>query len=216
MPKALIVANWKMHKTATEAAAFVQALQQYPQPEDRTMIICPPFTILGVLRNQGVPYGAQNMHWEEKGAFTGEVSASMLVDQGCSYVIIGHSERREHFGETDGTVAKKVDAALANNLMPIVCVRSVEEVTPDLVGKEIAIAYEPVWAIGTGKAATPEQAQEVHAQIRKLVGPDVSILYGGSVTADNAGSLMAQPDVNGLLVGGASLDADQFWKIVNY
>ncbi|MBI4407839.1 MAG: triose-phosphate isomerase [Candidatus Kerfeldbacteria bacterium] len=208
----LLVANWKMNHGITEAAEFIQFLENAEISSDREFVVCPPFTSLHLFKN--IPHGAQNMHWEESGAFTGEVSAAMLKELGCTYVIIGHSERRQHFGETDDIVAKKVATALAHGLTPIVCVRSVDEVTPALVGKEIVIAYEPVWAIGTGKAATPEHAQDIHSQIRKRVGDTVRILYGGSVSAENASSLMAQPDVNGLLVGGASLDVNIFLKII--
>lgn len=210
----LIVANWKMNKSSGGTAEFLSTLKAAQLPSDREVVICPPFTSLHLFGD--VVHGAQDLHWEESGAFTGEISASMLKDVGCSYVIIGHSERRQYFGETDETVAKKIDAALAHGLTPIVCVRSVEEVTPALVGKDIAIAYEPVWAIGTGKAATPEQAQAIHAEVRAKVGNKVRILYGGSVTAKNTFSLMAQPDVNGLLVGGASLDVTEFLKIAQY
>ncbi len=216
MLKPLLVANWKMNHGIAEAAEFLKTLKSTELLGDRELVICPSFTSLFAFKNSGLVYGAQNMHWEESGAFTGEVSASMLKELGCSYVLIGHSERRQLFGETDETVAKKVTVALAHGLTPIVCVRSIDEVTPALVGKDIVIAYEPVWAIGTGKAATPEHAQEVHTAIRKLVGESVRIIYGGSVTVDNASSLMAQPDVNGLLVGGASLDVTNFLNIMQY
>jgi len=212
----LIVANWKMNHSIIQTADFIRLLQTKKLPQDRTIVICPSFISLFAFKNSGLMYGAQNMHWEEQGAYTGEISATMLKEVGCSYVIIGHSERRQYFGETDETVAKKVTTALQYDLMPIVCVRSIEEVTPALIGKNIVIAYEPVWAIGTGKAATPEQAQEVHAQIRAKVGDEVRILYGGSVSSENAASLMAQADVNGLLVGGASLDVEQLVQIVKY
>lgn len=212
----LIVANWKMNHSIIQTADFIRLLQTKKLPQDRNIVICPSFISLFAFKNSGLMYGAQNMHWEEQGAYTGEISATMLKEVGCSYVIIGHSERRQYFGETDETVTKKVVTALQHGLTPIVCVRSVEEVTPELVGKDIVIAYEPVWAIGTGQAATPEEAQEVHAQIRAKVGDQVRILYGGSVSPDNAASLMAQPDVNGVLVGGASLDVEQFLQIVQY
>lgn len=213
MLKPLLVANWKMSQgRIADGAEYLKTLKQAQLPADREIVICPPFTSLHMFGD--IPHGAQNMYWEESGAYTGEVSAMMLKELGCTYVIIGHSERRQHFGETDETVAKKVTAALAHGLTPIVCVRSVEEVTPALMGKPIVIAYEPVWAIGTGKAATPEHAQEVHAAIRALVGDQIRIIYGGSVTADNAASLMAQLDVNGLLIGGASLDVITFLSII--
>ena len=206
MLKPLIVANWKMN--------FGPVMDQLAVPPDREVVICPPFTSLHLFQN--IPHGGQNMHWEQSGAYTGEVSAMMLKELGCTYVIIGHSERRQYFGETDETVAKKVDAALQVELTPIVCVRSVEEVTPTLLGKPIVIAYEPVWAIGTGNAATPEHAQEIHSSIRALVGDTVRILYGGSVNETNAGALMAQSNVDGLLVGCASLEVITFLKIIQY
>lgn len=206
MLKPLIVANWKMN--------VGPIMDQLVVPSDRDVVICPPFTSLHLFQN--IPHGGQNMHWEESGAFTGEVSASMLKGLGCTYVILGHSERRHYFNETNEIVSKKVVTALQHDLIPIVCVRSVEEVTPDFVGKAIVIAYEPVWAIGTGNAATPKHAQEIHSQIRKLVGEQVRILYGGSVNATNTAGFLAQPDVNGLLVGGASLDVTTFLKIVQY
>lgn len=201
-----------MNQGIAETTEFLKTLNTAQLPNDREVVVCPSFTLLHMFGD--VPHGGQNMHWEEAGAFTGEVSAVMLKELGCTYVIIGHSERRQHFGETDETVAKKVTAALAHGLTPIVCVRSVEEVTAALVGKPVVIAYEPVWAIGTGKAATPEHAQEVHAAIRAIMGDQIRILYGGSVTADNAASLMAQPDVNGLLIGGASLNVATFLSII--
>ena len=208
----LIVANWKMNHGIAKTSEFVTFLKNAELPKDREIVICPPFTSLHLFG--AVPHGGQDLHWEKSGAYTGEISVSMLKDLGCTYVLVGHSERRQYFGETDETVAKKVAAALTAGLMPIVCVRSVEEVTPALVGKAIVIAYEPVWAIGTGKTATPEQAQEVHSKIRALVGESVRILYGGSVNETNASALMAQPDVDGLLVGGASLDVITFLKII--
>lgn len=203
-----------MNYGIAETAEFVRIIENAKVPKDRELVICPSFTSLHLFKD--IPHGAQNMHWEESGAYTGEVSAGMLKELGCTYVLIGHSERRQYFHETDETVAKKVDAALQVELTPIVCVRSVEEVTPTLLGKPIVIAYEPVWAIGTGNAATPEHAQEVHSQIRQLVGDQVRILYGGSVNETNAKGFMEQPDVNGLLVGGASLEVTTFLKIVQY
>lgn len=208
----LIVANWKMNNGIAESAEFIKILENAEIFEAREFVICPPFTALHLFG--GVPHGGQNMHWEESGAYTGEVSAGMLKELGCTYVLIGHSERRQYFHETNETVSKKVATALKYDLTPIVCVRSVEEVTPDLVGKDIVVAYEPVWAIGTGKAATPEHAQEIHAQIRAKVGEAVRILYGGSVTEANAAGFLTQPDVSGLLVGGTSLDVTKFLKIV--
>lgn len=203
-----------MNHGIAKTAEFIKFLENAEFFPDREVVICPSFTSLHLFGD--VPHGGQNMHWEESGAYTGEVSASMLKELGCTYVLIGHSERRQYFHETDETVAKKVNTALKVGLIPIVCVRSVEEVTPDLVGKNIVIAYEPVWAIGTGKTATPEHAQEIHSSIRALVGDTVRILYGGSVNETNASALMAQSDVDGLLVGGASLEVTTFLKIVQY
>jgi len=244
----LMAGNWKMHMLTDEACRLASDLKSALSDVDRSVgvLLCPPFTALaetaGAIDDSSIQLGAQNMHWGAKGAFTGEISAAMLKDVGCAYVIIGHSERRHLFGETDEAVNKKIRAALAAGLKVIVCVGETEQqrdegrteavverqVKEGLAGLEpeqmagVVIAYEPVWAIGTGKNATPKQAQEVHALIRKLVsdsfGESVAssllILYGGSVKPDNAAELLAQPDINGALVGGASLDADSFGKIV--
>jgi triosephosphate isomerase len=244
----LVAGNWKMHKLAGEArdlaAELCSRLSNIAAPT--SVLLCPPFTALsevaGALAGTPLLLGGQNMHWEEKGAYTGEVSAQMLKDVGCDQVIIGHSERRQLFGETDETVSKKVQAALGAGLKVIMCVGETEQqreagetesviigqvrggltdLSPDQMS-DIIIAYEPVWAIGTGKNATPKQAQDVHELIRNLVadifgkpvGESLLILYGGSVKPDNADELMTQPDINGALVGGASLDADSFEKIV--
>ncbi len=245
----LIAANWKMYKTIGEALAFVETLQRETEPlTDREVVIAPPFTALaavrGAVRRQGFAVAAQNCHWEEKGAFTGEISTLMLKDIGVDYVIIGHSERRHIFQETDEGIARKVTAAFQSGLVPILCVgekldereagrtfevvaRQLEAVTQSLTGDEMSrlvVAYEPVWAIGTGRTATPEQAQEAHAFIRdrcavsfeKSIANLVRIVYGGSVKPDNVDSLMAQPDVDGLLVGGASLEVPSFQRIVQY
>ncbi len=240
--------NWKMHKLTAEARRLASELRDALTDVDRAVgvLLCPPLTALAevaaAIADTPIQLGAQNLHWESKGAFTGEVSAAMLKDAGCDYVLIGHSERRALFGETDETVNKKIGAALAAGLKAVVCVGETEhqrdggeteavverQVRNGLAGldprqmAEIVIAYEPVWAIGTGKNATPEQAQEVHALIRKLVSEcygnavasSLLILYGGSVKPENADELMAQPDINGALVGGASLDAGSFGKIV--
>jgi triosephosphate isomerase len=212
------------------------------------VVVCPPFTALGAvsqaLEGSRIAVGAQNLHWENQGAFTGEVSASMLLSCGCRYVIIGHSERRQFFGETDETVNRRVNKALSTPLVPIVCIGEmlaereagrVEEVvlgqlerglaglTPDQISR-IIIAYEPVWAIGTGKTATPQIAEDVHAMIRRRlaesfspqVADTVRVLYGGSVKPENISELMARPDIDGVLVGGASLDAGSFAKIVRF
>jgi triosephosphate isomerase len=215
---------------------------------DAEVVLAPPFTALvGVaeaLKGSAVALAAQNMHWEGQGAFTGEVSPVMLRDAGCSHVILGHSERRQLFGETDEGVARKAVAALAHGLTPVVCIgetlaeresgrtmeiveRQLERALRPLSPEQAAVAlvaYEPVWAIGTGRNATPQQAQEVHAFIRRRVSVShgepaaaaLRILYGGSVKPDNVGALMAEPDVDGALVGGASLEAESFLKLVHY
>lgn len=235
-----------MHKTIPEALDLVKALREESAVQEETeLVVIPPFTALSEIRKategSKVQLGAQNMFWEEKGAFTGEISPGMLKDAGCQYVVIGHSERRQYFGETDEIVNKKIKAALAHDLRPIMCIgESLEErereetikkvetqITgglKDLTEKEfsrIIIAYEPIWAIGTGLTATPEQAEEVHRFIRdKLLeryGKEMAsyaiILYGGSVKPDNTFSLLKEEDINGALVGGASLEADSFIQI---
>ena len=246
MRKPLMAGNWKMNKTIGEAVAMVKALKAAVLDiRDVEILICPTYTALYAVSNEikgsNINLGAQNLFWEAKGAFTGEISPSMVKDAGCSYVIIGHSERRQYFCETDETVNKRTKAAFGAGLVPVVCVgETLEErekgVTfkvietqirggmANLTAEEAAavvIAYEPVWAIGTGKTATPEQAQEVHAFIRKLykeiykdAADKVRILYGGSVNPKNVSDLMKQPDIDGGLVGGASLKADDFAKIV--
>jgi triosephosphate isomerase (TIM) len=245
----IIAGNWKMYKTIPEAAELAGKLNtSLAGITDREAVICPPFTVLSsvkkVMRTAKLSLGAQDMFWEEKGAYTGEISPWMLVDAGCKYVIIGHSERRQYFHETDETVNKKMLAAYKCGLVPIVCVgetlaereqnmafqvieRQIKEGLKGLSAEQseaLVIAYEPVWAIGTGKTATPAQAQEIHAYIRKLYsvlygknsGDKVRILYGGSVKPDNCAELMGQPDIDGGLVGGAALDADSFTRIVKY
>ena len=247
--KPLIAANWKMYKTPADAAAFVTAFAPLVKGHTRDeIVLCPSFlsiaTVVADVKGTGIHVGGQNMQWQEEGAFTGETSAAMLVAAGCTHVVIGHSERRQFFGETDETVNQKLHTALKHKLVPIVCVGELlaereggktEEVllrqtTKALVGitaetaKPIVIAYEPVWAIGTGKTATPEMAAEAHLTIRgcvaKILGREVAdqlrILYGGSVKPDNASSLLNQPEIDGALVGGASLDPQSFSKIVNY
>jgi triosephosphate isomerase len=245
----VIAGNWKMHGTRGEAQALVSALiPLILDAGDREIIVAPPFTALEVVGHviYGTPIqlAAQNLHWEPKGAFTGEVSAAMLRDVGCSAVIIGHSERRTYFGETDDAVNRKVRTAIDTGLVPIVCVgetlaerergetaavveRQVRAawhgIDADGVARCLA-AYEPVWAIGTGRTATPEQAEEVHRQIRRLIAELAStevagglrLLYGGSVKPDNIDALMAQEDVDGALVGGASLQAEDFARIVKF
>jgi triosephosphate isomerase (TIM) len=241
---AYIAANWKMHKTVTEAAAFVDALLPRIAATQSDVVICPPFTALTAVveRRYGtaVKVAAQNMHEEASGAFTGEVSAPMLVELDVEAVVLGHSERRQYFDETDEALARKVPAALAAGLDPILCVGESEEardagqteavlerqLQADLAAvdsaklAEVVIAYEPIWAIGTGRTATAEQAQEACAFIRDVLrerggaADAVRILYGGSVKPANAAELLAQEDIDGALVGGASLDPDDFAQIV--
>ena len=248
MRRKLIAGNWKMYKTVAEAVALVEEIKKGVAGAPGDALVAPPFTAIAAVVNAAkgspVAVAAQNMHFEKEGAFTGEVSAPMLVDAGVTHVILGHSERRQYFGETDEGVAKKTTAALEANLLPISCVGETlaeREAgrTMEVVGRQtfaildavkadearrVVIAYEPVWAIGTGKVATPEQAQQVHAFIRERIaakhGQPVAdvlrILYGGSVKPDNVKGLMALPDVDGALVGGASLKADSFLKLVHY
>jgi triosephosphate isomerase (TIM) len=239
-----IAANWKMNKTVAEAAEFVDALLPRIAATQHDVVICAPFTALTAVveRRYGtaVKVAAQNMHEEDSGAFTGEVSAPMLVELDVEAVVLGHSERRQYFGETDEALARKVPAALAHELEPILCVGESEvardggeteevlerQLQADLAGVEatdlakVVIAYEPIWAIGTGKVATPEQAQEACAFIRDVVrmrggaADEVRVLYGGSVKPAGAAELLALPDVDGALVGGAALDAEDFAAIV--
>jgi triosephosphate isomerase len=239
-----IAANWKMNKTVAEAAEFIDALLPRIAATQHDVVVCPPFTALHEVverrRGTAVRVAAQTMHQDEWGAFTGEVSAPMLVELDVDAVVLGHSERREFCGETDAALAKKVAAALAHELEPILCVGETEEArdagqTEEVVGRQleadlaevsdedlakVVIAYEPIWAIGTGKVATPEQAQEACGFIRDVLrargaaADDVRILYGGSVKPANAAELLALPDVDGALVGGASLDAEDFAAIV--
>jgi len=245
MRKPIIAGNWKMYKTAQEGVAFISQLApQVADVKETTMVICAPFPALfpmtEIAKNSNINIGAENLYWEDEGAFTGEVSAPMLAAIGCTYVIIGHSERRQYFGETDATVNKKVFAALKHNLLPIVCVGETlaereQGVTFEVIKRQVTlglanltppawekiiIAYEPVWAIGTGKTATPAQAQEVHAYVRNLlpkeIAPKTRILYGGSVKPDNVKELMAQADIDGGLVGGASLKVDSYVKLVKF
>jgi triosephosphate isomerase len=238
-----------MFKTIPEARELVQGLKKnLAGVTDREILVCPPFTALYAvaesLKGSNITVGSQNIFWEKKGAFTGEVAPDMLVDAGCKYAVVGHSERRQFFGETDETVNKRMKAAFAVGLTPIVCVgemlaerengttfkvlekqlkNGVAGLTPEQAAT-LVIAYEPVWAIGTGKTATPQQAEEVHAYIRKLysqiysagAADSIRILYGGSVKPDNAAEIMKQPNVDGALVGGASLEVESFSKIVKY
>jgi triosephosphate isomerase len=238
----VLAANWKMHKTVAETEEF---LDGFLGPAEGLggieVVVCPPFTALAAAveraRDSGVTISAQTMHEEPSGAFTGEVSAPMLTELGVSGVILGHSERRQYFGETDEALARKLPAALDAGLAPILCVGESEaerdageteavlerQLAADLASVnsgrlgEVVIAYEPIWAIGTGRTATPEQAQEAIAFIRAQLDPEASdsvrILYGGSVKPDNAAELLSQPDIDGGLVGGASLDPKQFLEI---
>jgi triosephosphate isomerase len=226
----LIAGNWKMYKGPAETAEFCVALRRREADfEGIVVAVCPPFTSLAVavqvLAGTDIAVAAQNVHWEAEGAFTGEVSAPMLRELGVYGAIVGHSERRQFFGETDEDVAKRARGALDAGLSVIACVGETEAEreageTEDVLRRQISvleaednlvIAYEPVWAIGTGKTATPETAQEAHAFIKSLV--DVPVLYGGSVKPDNAAELLGQPDVEGALVGGASLDVESFAAI---
>src|SRR5919199_471254 len=222
----LIAGNWKMYKGPQETEEFCAAFEP---PEDVDVVICPPYTSLTEAVEAGVTTYAQNVHWADEGAFTGEVSARMLSELGVEGAIVGHSERRQYFGESDETVARRTLAALENGLDVIACVGESEEEREagqtelvlrlqveslkDAVGahERLVIAYEPVWAIGTGKTATPETAQDAHAFIKSLL--DRPVLYGGSVKPENAEELLSQPDVDGALVGGASLDPTSFTAI---
>lgn len=250
MPRTpLLAGNWKMHGTRAEARALAGDLAaSVGGLTDREVLVAPPFTALEAAREaiagSRILLGAQNVHGEDRGAFTGEVSASMLAEAGCSHVIVGHSERRQHYGETDAGVNARTRGALRAGLIPIVCVGETLEqreagttmavITRQVRGgldgldaahhPRIVLAYEPVWAIGTGRTATPAQAEEVHRDIRKLIAEiagaavanGMRILYGGSVKPDNIDALMAQPDIDGALVGGASLDAAGFARIVQF
>lgn len=249
MRRRLIVANWKMNKTSAEAAVYVRQLSDLIQPESIDIVIAPPFTALHAARHamgqvSAFALAGQDLFWEDKGAYTGEISAPMLKEVGCQYVIIGHSERRQWFGEQDQDINKKVTAALRHGLKPIVCVGEsladresgetttvvTGQLTQDLDGlsKEqlatVAIAYEPVWAIGTGRAASPNQAVEVHTLLRRTIashwgqdaGERMRVLYGGSVNAENAGHFLQSPEVDGVLVGGACLDPACFATIARF
>jgi len=244
----VIAGNWKMHTKSAEAISLTEGIKSGLKGiESKEVVLCPPYVYLSVvqevLKGSSVRVGAQNGYFQPQGAFTGEISFTMLKDIGCACVIIGHSERRQIFKEDNDSINKKIKAALAVGLKPIFCVgelleerqdnttervirhqveAGLDEISPDDFTK-IIVAYEPVWAIGTGKNATPEQAQEVHLFIRKLlahlsseaIAKDVRIIYGGSVKPDNIDLLSAQEDIDGALVGGASLTAESFIKIVN-
>lgn len=247
--KIIIAGNWKMHKNAAETAAFIEEMKKKGRDLGASceVVVAPPFTSLDAgikcAKGSNIIVCAQNIHWEDKGAFTGEISGSMLTETGVTHVIIGHSERRQYFGETDETVNKRIKAAIRHKLVPIFClgetleerergntfsvvkrqlIEGMGDVAPESA-ERFVIAYEPVWAIGTGKTATPQQAQEVHAFLRKELvehrGLDfadkVRILYGGSVKPDNTRELMNCPDIDGGLVGGASLKVEDFLGIID-
>ncbi len=247
MRKKIIAGNWKMNKNHKEAVELINTLKSGIDTDKSDVVVCVPFvdlmSVSEAIKGTNINLGAQNMHFEESGAYTGEIAPSMLKELGVKYVIIGHSERRAYFGETDEIVNKKIKKALEHDIIPILCVgESLEErelnITIELVrmqvkkafaniskedAKKVVIAYEPIWAIGTGKVATKEQAEEVCAEVRKVIaeiyGQDVSdvirIQYGGSVTGDSANELFNMPNIDGGLVGGASLKED-FIKVVNY
>jgi triosephosphate isomerase len=245
--KPLIAGNWKLNKTIKESIELVTLLKRkLSDVQNVDMVVCPPYTAIAdtaeALIESNIRVGAQDLYWDDKGAFTGEVSAPMIKEAGAAYVVIGHSERRQFFHETDETVNRKTRAALKGGLEPIVCVGELlaereanqtfhvveKQVKGAFAGfsrediAKVIIAYEPVWAIGTGKVATPQQAEEVHKFIRKEIqkafgeetAQGIRILYGGSVKADNIASLMSEPDIDGALVGGASLEAESFAGIV--
>ena len=240
MRKAIIAGNWKMHKTQAEALEFLQGFlnQVSDMPEDREVVLCVPFTILSTLsRNlhgSRIQVGAQNVHWEAEGAYTGEISAPMLTELNVRYVVIGHSERRQYFGETDATVNLRLKAAQQYGLTPILCVGETKQqrdagqaesviavqLEKDLIDvdqQKLVIAYEPIWAIGTGNICEVGEANRMIGMIRsKLSNPHVTIQYGGSVKPNNVDEIMAQPEINGALVGGASLEPQDFSRIVNY
>lgn len=249
MRKALIAGNWKMFKTEEEAVLFAEELAgRVKDVQDREILVCPPalyiYPLVHALVDSSVFVGAQNVFWEDQGAFTGEMSAPMIRSTGARFAIIGHSERRQYFSETDETVNKRLLACIRAGITPVACVgetlaereagKTLSVISAQLKGglkgvsasqaAHLVIAYEPVWAIGTGKTATPEMAQEVHsfirAQLKELFGPEASgatrILYGGSVKPDNIDILMAQEDIDGALVGGASLEVASFERIIRY
>ncbi len=243
----IVAGNWKLNLVSESAVELAGKVVKSAGGDGPEVLLCPSFTLLHtvceVIAGSRVKLGAQNLFWESKGAFTGEISAEMLLDIGCSHVIIGHSERRQYFGETDASVRRKTQSALLAGLKPVVCVGetldereegsskavvehqvngALERFKPEDLSN-IVIAYEPIWAIGTGKTATPETAQQMHKMIRKLIGnmfgseisDGIPILYGGSVKGNNATDLFSQPDIDGGLVGGASLDAESFAQIID-
>ncbi|WOB43601.1 triose-phosphate isomerase [Thermoleptolyngbya oregonensis NK1-22] len=240
MRKKVIAGNWKMYKTQAEAQEFLQGFLKHltETPDDREVVLCVPYTDLWLLsknlHGSRIRLGAQNIHWAAEGAYTGEISGPMLSEIGVRYVVVGHSERRQYFGETDDTVNLRLKAAQEFGITPILCVgetkqqRSTGQTEPfifnqlenDLVDVDqsnLVIAYEPIWAIGTGDTCEPDEANRVIGLIREQIdNPDVPIQYGGSVKPDNIDAIMAQPEIDGVLVGGASLTADSFGRIVNF
>ena len=240
MRKIVIAGNWKMYKTRAESLEFLQGFMSCltETPEEREVVLCVPFTSLAVLsknlHGSRIRLGAQNVHWQESGAFTGEISGPMLSELGVRYVIVGHSERRQYFGETDETVNLRLKAAQKYDLIPILCVGETKQqrdageteahifsqLEKDLVGVDqqaLVIAYEPIWAIGTGDTCEAKEANRVIGLIRsKLTNPDVPIQYGGSVKPENIDEVMVMPEIDGVLVGGASLESASFARIVNY
>ncbi len=247
MRKPIIAGNWKMNNTPKDGVCLVKELKPLVKDAKADVVVCTPFVCLGEVKKEiegsNIKLGAQNMHFEEKGAYTGEISADMLLAMGVEYVIIGHSERREYFAETDETVNKKVKKALEKGLIPIVCVGEKLEhrekgITKDIVcpqtkkafegisandAKKVVVAYEPIWAIGTGKTATSEDAnntiKEIRGALKEVYGAvseEIRIQYGGSMNAQNATELMAMSDIDGGLIGGASLKAEDFSKVVNF
>ncbi|MEH2223844.1 triose-phosphate isomerase [Nostoc sp.] len=240
MRKIVIAGNWKMFKTQAETQEFLQGFLPHLEetPQGREVILCPPFTDLSVLsktlHGSLIQLGAQNIHWEEYGAYTGEISGPMLTESGVRFVIVGHSERRQYFGETDATVNLRLRTAQRFGLTPILCVGEskqqrdageaeslialqLDKALVDIDQDNLVIAYEPIWAIGTGDTCEVEEANRIIGLIRsKLTNPNVSIQYGGSVKPNNIDEIMAQPEIDGVLVGGASLEAESFARIVNF
>ncbi len=240
MRKIVIAGNWKMYKTQAESEEFLRGFLPHLEdtPQQQEVVLCPPFTNLSViskyLHGSRIQLGAQNVHWEEKGAYTGEIAPPMLIEAGVRYVIVGHSERRQYFGETDTTVNLRLKAAQKHGLTPILCVGETKQqrddgetesvitnqLKTDLVDVNqynLVIAYEPIWAIGTGDTCETKEANRVIGLIRsQLHNPNVPIQYGGSVKPNNIDEIMAQPEIDGALVGGASLEPDSFARIVNY
>ncbi|MBF2055836.1 MAG: triose-phosphate isomerase [Cyanobacterium sp. T60_A2020_053] len=240
MRRIIMAGNWKMHKNQRESLEFLQGFMPHLEdtPENRDIVLCVPFTTLHFmsknLHGSRINLGAQNIHWEEEGAFTGEISGAMLTETGLNYVIVGHSERRQYFGETDETVNKRLLAAQRHDLTPILCVGEskaqrdagdteqviINQLEKGLVNVDqanLVIAYEPIWAIGTGDTCEAEEANRVIGVIRsQLTNQDVTIQYGGSVKPNNVDEIMAQPQIDGALVGGASLQYDSFARLVNY